>query len=301
MTPDPRPALLTAALDAAALGWPVIPLRPAGKRPVGHPERNCPGTGRCTSGHLTPEQRATTDPGLIRAAWTHRPYNIGVATGPAGLLVVDLDTLKPEDGKDAPDGAASFAALCERAGQTAPATRRVRTPSGGYHLYFTTPADIRFRSTAGQLARRIDTRGWGGYVVAPGSSTATGAYEVTDPVPPAPLPAWLLGLLKDTPAPAAPLPVVAPVLDGARVAVVALTRECAQVSATGEGGRNSALYKSACRVGRFVAWGDIPRHVVEDAFQGAGESVGLPSAECRTTIRSALDWSQRTARPREAV
>ena len=37
------------------------------------------------------------------------------------------------------------------------------------------------------------------------------------------------------------------------------------------------------------------------AFQAAGESAGLPASECRATIRSALDWSIRTTRPRETA
>ncbi|MGA5893924.1 AAA family ATPase [Streptomyces venetus] len=64
-----------------------------------HPERACPRTGRCADGHRTPEERATTDPELIHAAWAHRPYNVGIAIGPAGLLVVDLDVPKPEEPK----------------------------------------------------------------------------------------------------------------------------------------------------------------------------------------------------------
>ncbi|NBM20147.1 bifunctional DNA primase/polymerase [Streptomyces sp. GC420] len=300
MTYDHRSTLLRAALDTAARGWPVIPLRPGGKRPAGHGEERCPGTGRCAAGHRTPEQRATTDPHVIRAAWALRPWNVAVATGPAGLLVVDLDTLKPKDEKGTPCGATSFKALCERAGHAVPATYRVRTPSGGQHLYFTAPDGARLKSTAGRLAPKIDTRAWGGYVVAPGSTTAAGAYEVADPSPVAPLPGWLARLLAERTAPTV-RPVVAVPRDASRVAAVALERECATVTATGEGGRNSTLYRSALKVGRFVAWGDLPRHVVEEAFQAAGESTGLPPAECRTTIRSALDWSARTARTRETA
>ncbi|HEX5567217.1 MAG TPA: bifunctional DNA primase/polymerase, partial [Streptomyces sp.] len=51
MTHDDRSALLSAALDAAARGWHVFPLRPGDKRPAGHAAKYCPGTGRCTSGH----------------------------------------------------------------------------------------------------------------------------------------------------------------------------------------------------------------------------------------------------------
>ena len=69
MTHDSQSALLRAALDAAARGWHVIPLRPGDKRPAGHAEKYCLGTGRCAGGHKTPEQRATTDPELLAAAW----------------------------------------------------------------------------------------------------------------------------------------------------------------------------------------------------------------------------------------
>ncbi|WP_406494674.1 hypothetical protein [Streptomyces sp. NBC_01604] len=41
----------------------------------------------------------------------------------------------------------------------------------------------------------------------------------------------------------------------------------------------------------FVAWGDLPRHVVEQALQEAGETAGLSASECRSTLRSALNWS----------
>ncbi|MER7625193.1 bifunctional DNA primase/polymerase [Streptomyces sp. NPDC126503] len=293
--------LLAHAIAAAERGWHVFPLRPRDKRPAGHGERACPGTGRCADGHRTPEQRATTDPDLLVAAWTHAPYNVGIATGPSGLLVVDLDTVKETDEKGTPDGVTTFEALCERAGQAVPLTHRVRTARGGMHLYFTQPQGARLGNTAGRLGKHIDTRGWGGYVVAPGSVTDNGAYEVLDSRPPAPLPEWLHRALT---APREAVRTPAPVVilgGGSRAAEVALERETAAVAAAQEGGRNAQLLASARAVGRFVAWGDIPRHVAEEAFQGAGEAAGLPAAECRATIRSALDWSIRTARPRPAA
>jgi hypothetical protein len=301
MTHDPRPALLRAALDAAARGWPVHPLRPGGKAPALHGATRCPRTGECADGHRTFEQRATTDPGRIRAAWERRPYNVGIATGPAGLLVVDLDTLKPKDGKDTPDGASSFLALCERAGQPAPTTRTIRTPSGGRHLYFTAPPSTRLASTKGTLAPKIDTRGWGGNLVAPGSVTAAGPYTVLDDRPVADLPRWLHKALtarqEPVPVPFRPMPV----RDAARLAAIVLERETAAVAASSEGGRNAELLRAVRAVGRFVAWGDLDRTTVEQAFQAAGESAGLPAGECRSTIRSALNWAIRTARPREAA
>ncbi|MCT9090457.1 bifunctional DNA primase/polymerase [Streptomyces sp. ASQP_92] len=293
-------ALLAWALETARRGWPVFPLRPGDKRPAGHAERSCPGTGRCAGGHRKPEQRATTDPDLITAAWTTQPYNIGIATGPAGLLVVDLDMLKAEEQEGAPGGAESLLALCERAGQTLPATYQVRTPSGGHHLYFTAPEGVRLGCSVNRLGRHVDTRGWGGYVVAPSSATAHGDYTVTDESPVAPLPGWLADELRERAKPG-PHTVMTQVCDGTKAAQTALERECAVIRAAGDHSRNSTLHKSACKVARFVAWGNISRATVEEAIQAAGESTGLPAAECATTIRSAMDWILTHATPREAA
>jgi len=301
MTHDPRFALLRAALEAAARGWHVFPLRPGTKRPALHGEATCTATGTCASGHLKWEQRATTDPDRIRATWERAPYNVGIATGPSGLVVVDLDMPKNNSSSDAPSGTTTFAALCERAGHAVPDTYRTRTASGGEHLYFTAPDGIRLPNTAGSIGELVDTRAWGGYVVAAGSITPAGPYETVGGTrTAAPLPVWLLSLLEPAPVrPAAPIRL--PAVSGSRAAVAALEAECAVVGVAPESQRNITLNRCAFKVGRFVAWGDIPRHVVEEAFQAAGEGHGLTAAECRATIRSALDSSIRKARPRDAA
>ncbi|MET9901917.1 bifunctional DNA primase/polymerase [Streptomyces sp. NPDC006446] len=296
--------LLNAALTAAARGWYVHPLRPSGKGSALHGERTCPGTGECASGHRKWEARATVAPDRIRAAWTAGPFNVGIATGPSGLVVVDLDVPKEQERKGssvAPDGATSFAALCERAGQPIPLTYTVRTPSGGLHLYYEVSPGVRLFNTARTVAANVDTRAWGGNIVAAGSITPQGAYEVINGAPVAKLPAWLLSLLQN---PATPDRTPAPLLipgQATRRAEVALARETAAVRGTSEGGRNNRLLAGARSLGRFVAWGEITRDVVETAFQAAGEAAGLSSGECRTTIHSALDWSIRTCRPRETA
>ncbi|MET9412012.1 bifunctional DNA primase/polymerase [Streptomyces sp. NPDC002935] len=282
--------LLNAALAAAARGWHVFPLRPGVKFPALHGERMCTGTGPCENGHRKWEQRATTAPDRIRATWSTGPFNVGIATGPSGLLVVDLDTLKPEDPKGTPDGATSFAALCERARQAAPDTYRVRTARRGEHLYFTQPPSIRLHSTKGRLAKKIDTRGWGGYVVAAGSTTPTGGYEPLCGPETACLPSWLQSILQ----PAPKRPQASPVAvagQSRRYADVALAAEVRNVATAQVGEREAKLFRAARAVGRFVAWGDLPRHVVEQALQEGGEAAGLSASECRSTIRSALDWS----------
>ncbi|MFI6550243.1 bifunctional DNA primase/polymerase [Streptomyces prunicolor] len=285
--------LMRAALEAAELGWHVFPLRPGTKRPALHGEATCPRTGTCASGHRKWEQRATTDPDRIRAAWSRAPFNVGIATGPSGLLVIDLDmpkTTSTKGSSDAPDGAATFAALCERAGHAVPTTYRTRTASGGQHLHFTAPDGVRLSNTAGTIGELVDTRAWGGYVVAAGSILPAGRYEALSAPVTARVPGWLLSILQ--PAPRAARAPSGPVTAQSRpYADTALDNEARNVASAQPGGREAALFRAARALGRLIAWGDLPRHVVEQALQEAGESTGLTAAECRSTLRSALNWS----------
>ncbi len=155
-----NPTLMNAALEAAERGWHVFPLRPGTKRPALHGTAACPGTGPCANGHRKWEQRATTDPDRIRASWSRAPFNVGIATGPSGLPVVDLDVPKNKVSSEAPCGAAPFGAFCERAGHAVPSTYRTRTASGGEHLYFTDLQGVRLSNTAGTVADSVDTRAW---------------------------------------------------------------------------------------------------------------------------------------------
>ncbi|MGC0339520.1 bifunctional DNA primase/polymerase [Streptomyces sp. SLBN-8D4] len=290
MTYDARSALLRAALDAAERGWHVFPLRPGTKRPALHGEQACPRTRECTAGHRKWEQRATTDPDRIRAAWSRAPFNVGIATGPSGLLVVDLDMPKDKGSSDAPSGAATFRAVCERAGHPVPDTYRTRTASGGQHLYLAAPDGIRLPNTAGTIGELVDTRAWGGYVVAAGSCTPSGAYEALCGSVAASLPSWLQSILEPAPR-TSQAPSVAVAGQSRRYADVALDSEARSVAAAQLGAREAALFRAARALGRFVAWGDLPRHVVEQALQEAGEAAGLTVSECRSTLRSALNWS----------
>ncbi|MEV7344790.1 bifunctional DNA primase/polymerase [Streptomyces sp. NPDC093544] len=292
-TDNTREALLAAALNATERGWHVFPLRPSSKQPALHGADRCRQTGDCANGHLKWEQRASTDPERIRTCWETSTANVAIATGPSGLVVVDLDMPKDKDCKgssDAPDGAAHFAALCERAGHAVPDTYRVRTASGGQHLYFTAPPGIRLTNTAGTIAPLVDTRAWGGYVVAAGSITPAGAYEAVGGPVVAPLPAWLLSILKPTPKPSQ-APSMAVAGQSRRYADIALASEVRNVTRAQLGEREAKLFRAARALGRFIAWGDLPRSVVEQALQQAGESAGLPPSQCRATLRSALNWS----------
>ncbi|MFJ4781679.1 bifunctional DNA primase/polymerase [Streptomyces sp. NPDC088762] len=294
---DGRVQLLADALSIAARGWPVFPLRPGSKVPVLHGETKCPRTGACTDGHAKPEQRATTDPDRIRTAWATAPYNVGLATGPAGLVVIDLDPPKPTDPPGTHSGAQILEALCQATGEQVPPTYTVTTPSGGLHLYFTAPTGATMRSTQDILGRHIDTRAWGGYIVAPGSITPAGAYSVTDDRPVAPLPAWLQMKLTAPPRiTARPLaPSSAPHSGGRRAsyADAAIRNEEKNVADAPEGHRNKALVRAARALGRLIASGDLDRDEVEQALSRGAEAAGLKPYEYRSAITSALNWSIR--------
>ncbi|OPG10351.1 DNA primase [Streptomyces sp. GKU 895] len=293
--------LMDAAMDAAARGWHVFPLRPGTKRPALHGEKSCTRTGPCVNGHLKWEQRATTDPDRIRAAWTQAPFNVGIATGPSGLLVVDLDVPKDKGSSDAPCGAATFGALCERAGHAVPDTYRTRTPSGGEHLYFAVPHGVRLSNTAGTVGPLVDTRANGGYVVAAGSITPAGPYEALCGPETASLPSWLQSILEPAPKPSQ-APSAAVAWQSRRYADVALDYEKQNVVTAADGTRNATLLRAARALGRFIASGDLTRTVVEQALrEAAGANATQPQAYYDDVIRRGLDWSIAHNTPRRGA
>jgi hypothetical protein len=117
------------------------------------------------------QHNATTDEKQIREWWGKWPNaNIGVATG-AGLTVLDVDT------KNGKPGALSLLELEHTVG--VPETLRVKTPSGGTHVYLATDPDLFVPSSTNTFADYpgIDVRGEGGYVVGRGSSIDEQVYR----------------------------------------------------------------------------------------------------------------------------
>jgi hypothetical protein len=289
-----EPGPLWSALAAADAGWHVFPCAPGSKRPA-LPE-NWQGL-------------ATTDPVRIRAWWARRPYNIGIACGQSGLVVIDLDVAR--DGRDGRDGlpgldgpasgADALERLCLAHGQRYPAgTYTVDTPSGGSHLYFTAP-QAPVRNSAGRLGPLIDVRADGGYVVGDGSVIDGRRYAARgDFLPLAlPLPAWLARLLREEPAlPEFTRPL--PVLDraqGRAYALAAFREETRRVAEAPVGTRNHTLNRAAFSLGQLVAAGLIPPLPVMTGLAGAAARAGLPADEARRTIRSGMAAGARKPRP----
>jgi hypothetical protein len=161
--------LLRTALALAKKGFAVFPCQPRAKEPA---------TPR---GFLD----ASKDPHMLRHWWGLNPsYNVAIATGDtSGIFVVDIDGM---------DAELELRKLEAEHGQM-PVTVEALT-ARGRHLYFKMP-DVPVRNSAGKIAAGVDTRGVGGYVLAPPSIHPSGrayAWSVDSASSIADAPDWLL-------------------------------------------------------------------------------------------------------------
>ncbi|WP_328525641.1 bifunctional DNA primase/polymerase [Kribbella sp. NBC_00359] len=270
----------------AARGLAVFPLRPGSKTPA---VEDWP-------------HQATTDADQITRWWREAPYNIGVATGPSGLLVIDLDQPKP--GETVPEPWHSRGATCGRdvldqladdAGQAMPRTWTIATPSGGRHLYYRQPDGTELGNSAGRLGWKIDTRGRGGYVVGAGSVLRGQRYRADVIRRPATLPDWVTALTAtDATIPTRPASNLRRF--GAAYGLKALTDELEQLLASTPGHRNHDLNGSAYALGRVAAVGALDAQTVRDELLSAALRIGLGRQEAQRTIESGLSAGLR--RPR---
>ncbi|QYX83575.1 bifunctional DNA primase/polymerase [Streptomyces akebiae] len=335
------PRSLVTARWCAGRGWPVHPLAPGRKTPAGNcaPCREadhtreacgCAAAGRWCHGF----HAATLDATRIEQWWgAHPRLGVGVACAPAGLVVIDVDAherrlpdrnrLLPgigiPDGIDLTglaNGFHTIGLLAALRGVNSPAdderTLRVRTPSGGLHVWYRVSHRDRWQSSTGSsgsraLAWQVDVRAGGGYIVAPGTRTESGVYEPLGAVrEPAPLPDWLAHELARTghlppahvPAPRPPVPprarqaVIA--AGGGRGAVsralATVLTEVADCAAVPEGAAFSEkLNRAAYTAGGFVAAGHLLEEEAQQALTKAAEHA-RPGQERRygAIIRSGL-------------
>lgn len=261
MTP-PLPRL-AAALHAAERGWPVFPVYPYSKYPAVKDWEN----------------RATCDHDQIIRWWQHLPYNIAIACGRAGLLVLDLDA---GDGPPPPPwadlgvthGRDVLRVLADRAGQPDPAdTYTVMTPSGE-HRYFLAPPETRLRNSCRRLGWKIDTRAAGGAIIAAGSVRRVNGqlrwYRIIRPLDPIALPDWLRIALTPAPAPthpAIPLSACARRLDA--YVQAALQGETSTVAQAVPGTRAHTLFRSAARLGELIGVGVLDETTALEALMAA--------------------------------
>jgi RecA-family ATPase len=162
------PAKLYHALWLAAQGYRVAPITPNAKAPA-----------------LIQEWQiaATRDEAQIRTWWTEWP-EANIACPADDGLRVDID---PRHGGDV------MWELLQMEHEI-PATRAVRTASGGLHYYFRLPEGVKLKqSLTNALGQGIDTKAHaGGYVLAPGSTIDGNEYTWIDQRPPVMAPQWMI-------------------------------------------------------------------------------------------------------------
>lgn len=281
--------------------------------PALHGKRACRNTGPCLDGHLGWEQRATRDEDKIRRAWRSRCWNVGIATGPSALVVVDLDY--PKDRQRPPpqwagcrSGEDVLRRLAEEADQEDPFdTYTVRTASGGQHLYFTAIDGPPIGNSVGRRGKGIgwlvDVRAHGGCVLAAGSRVHGRRYDVIDHRAPQPLPGWLAARIRQSTAGRAAIATglpshlaSGPIAKPGSYGEAAVLGELERVLAAPVGERNDQLNASAFALGQLVANGLVSPTIASEALLRAGLRVGLSHQECLRTIRSGMDSGVRKPR-----
>ena len=271
--------MMPIAEDAIALGWPVFPCA-ANKQPL--------------TAHGFKD--AATDPEAIRRLFAAPgAAMISVPTGRGTFIAVDLDVKREPSGL----------LWLEQNRHRLPRTRTIRTGSGGMHLYFHHPAgDLELRNTNSKLAPNVDTRGVGGYVVAPPSP----GYTVADDAPIAAMPDWLVAAWTyrpPQPPPAPPRPRQHDSAAGTPYGLAALDAECTAVMQAPFGQQETTLNAAALKIGALVAGNELSAGYARSALLAAGQAMPNESgrepwthADVEAKVTRAM--ADGSARPRQA-
>jgi hypothetical protein len=253
------------ALDYAARGYQVFPLKPHSKEPA---------TRR---GFYD----ATGNTATLRRWFTGaHPYNIGIRTGvPSGVFVLDID---------GEHGADNLARLQAGHGRL-PATQ-VSTTGKGRHFWFTARSSI--PNSAGKIAPGIDIRGENGYVVAPPSIHPNGAvYRWENDEPPAEAPPWLIQRALHRPSIAPPI--IRPSNYGSSYCKAALEYETRAVATAPRGSRNHALNRASFSLHQLVAVGKLNGKDVVDQLLHAAHRCGLLQEDGKPQVMATIQSGAR--------
>ncbi len=249
----------TDAIDLCSYGFKIFPLQQNSKIPA---ISKVSGGNGCLD--------ATDDEEII-SEWAKKypDANLGIGCGEtSGIVVIDVDV------KDGAGGEESMRRL-KNAGVVFGETAEVVTPSGGRHLYYSYNERLG-KNSAGKIAKGIDIRSNGGYVVCPPSIIDGTRYK------------WIRGpdAIKKAP--------VMQLLFATRTAPKQIwkrrdrpqmddnsqQRLCRWVEARVPGERNNSLFWAACR--------HAEKNWSVDGLYAVGRNLGLDSQEVERTIKSGL-------------
>jgi hypothetical protein len=225
---------------------------------------------------------ATADPDKLKDLWQAFPGPlVGVPTGEvSGIFVVDIDSARHDEAND----------WLECWSPYLPETRQHYTKSGGWHLLFKHQAGL--KNTASKLAKGVDTRGDGGYIIWWPFHLGLNAPHKLD-LPLCDLPEVLVERLKLIVVPAvARLPAwktasSLPIGDPNNKIEGIL----AAVSRAQQGKRNDLLFWGACKIDSMLERGEIGPEEGTNSLQALSIisiNAGLSPHEVARTIRSAV-------------
>jgi hypothetical protein len=222
---------------------------------------------------------ATNDRAIVRAWWTEHPQaSIGIACGASGWLVLDIDIDEDTDGFE------SFDVLREKEIVTHDDldTFTTRTGGGGMQIVWLQPEGVKIGNSAGKLGKGLDTRGEGGYIIAPPSGHPSGnLYQIEINSKPRPAPARLVELLtvRET-LPSGPVTLPK---NPSRT----LQRSYERVANATQGTRNETLNKASFYLFGLVKEQQLAHDDVKETMRAAGLRAGLAENEVQATLTSA--------------
>ncbi|MGI9118791.1 MAG: bifunctional DNA primase/polymerase [Acidimicrobiales bacterium] len=286
--------LAAAAIKLATSGHPVIPLHHIDQRGRCSCGRSCASPGKHPR-TLNGLKDASVEPAVVAAWWRRSKLsNIGLATGFGGLWVLDVDG----------DAGEETLAHLEREHGPLPTTRWVRTGSGGRHAYLRLPPGVDLGNSSRKLGPGLDTRGSGGYAVAPPSGHVSGGvYSWLNQERAAEVPRWMLDLLRPPPRPPVRKLACERLPSTSRRAGyggAALALEESSVRMAIPGSRNHRLNSASFNLGQLVGSGLLELDAVAGALLVAALASGLGETEAMRTIESGLAAGQRCPRGRTA-
>jgi putative DNA primase/helicase len=169
----------------------------------------------------------------------------------------------------------------------------------GHHYYFRHPGE-RVKNGINILPK-VDIRGDGGYIVAPGSIHPSGFQYawLRDPFnyPIAPVPIWLRYLIAVGNREQTDTRSVRPIREMIPYVQRAVSEEFERVRTAERGSRNHILYRASINLWQLVPTGGIEPHEVEAMLLNAARQCGLPAWEARSAIASGKRFAE--ANPRK--
>lgn len=214
------------------------------------------------------KEEATTDQVKInewRQSFGQSFMFFGIPTGQeSGIIAIDID-VKTANGFES----------AKQKGLYLPPTMTQRTLSGGWHLIYKAPKNVKIRNTVSKYADGLDTRGDGGYIV----------YYGFDNTPIADAPEWLV--LAESQVPTETV--------GANFTIKpSMAREmlkdyCDDIINAAAGNANVTMNLKAFEAAQnLIGTGSLSKEEVYDALIKAGQARGKSLSECKATIESGI-------------